>query len=132
MRDASGMITVAGSRSFHDTVERVCAGVTSAGYHVFARVDHAGNAVEAGMDLPPTVLVLFGKPDVGTELMQDRRTAGVDLPSKFLVWEDERGAVRMRYNSARWLADRHGLGEAGTAAARTLGLVAERICEQAA
>ena len=44
--------------------------------------------------------------------MQDRQTAGIDLPVKALAWEDEDGNVWLTYNEAAWLATRHQLGAA--------------------
>ncbi len=128
MDDEAGAVTVSSGHPFDQTVERVCAAAVSAGYRVFSRVDHAANAAGVGMVLPPTVLVLFGKPDVGTVLMQARRTTGLDLPSRILVWEDEVGAVRLTYRPV----PQRGLDEAGTAAARTLTEAVERICADAA
>jgi uncharacterized protein (DUF302 family) len=42
--------------------------------------------------------------------MQDKQTAGIDLPVKALAWEDEEGRVWLTYNEAAWFATRHGLG----------------------
>lgn len=39
-----------------------------------------------------------------------QQTAGIDLPVKALAWEDADGRVWLTYNSADWLAQRHGLG----------------------
>jgi uncharacterized protein (DUF302 family) len=41
--------------------------------------------------------------------MQDRQTAGIDLPVKALAWEDEAGKVWLTYNTAAWIAVRHDL-----------------------
>ena len=45
------------------------------------------------MALRPTQLLIFGNPTGGTPLMQDRQTAGIDLPVKALAWEDADGRV---------------------------------------
>ncbi|TYL40249.1 hypothetical protein CV102_01315 [Natronococcus pandeyae] len=71
-------------------------------------VDHAANAAEVGEQLPPTTLFLFGNPEVGTPLMQASRSVGIDLPQKFLLWEDD-GEVFVTYNDPQFLADRHDL-----------------------
>ncbi len=48
--------------------------------------------------------------------MQAAQTAGIDLPLKALVWQDERGKTWLSYNSPAWLAERHAIGaEANTA-----------------
>jgi uncharacterized protein (DUF302 family) len=71
-------------------------------------LDHRENAETVDMDLPPTVVVMFGNPAAGTPLMQDARTIGVDLPQKMLVWEDE-DEVKITYNDPEHIAERHGI-----------------------
>jgi uncharacterized protein (DUF302 family) len=41
--------------------------------------------------------------------MQTQPTMGLDLPQKFLVWEDEAGQVYITYNDPLFLARRHGI-----------------------
>ena len=92
-----------------ETIDRLVSIVESKGITVFARIDHAVNAVEQGMQLRPTELLIFGNPKAGTVLMQDKQTSGIDLPLKALAWEDESGKVWLCYNEARWVAERHDL-----------------------
>ena len=107
---SNGLVTVASRFSVRETIDRLATAATSAGLLVFARIDHAANAVQAGMELRPTELLIFGNPKGGTPLMQDKQTAGIDLPVKALAWEDEEGTVWLTYNEAKWLASRHELG----------------------
>ena len=106
----NGLITVPSRFSVGETLDRLTAALTSAGLLVFARINHASNAAEVGLPLRPTELLIFGHPKGGTPLMQDKQTAGIDLPVKALAWEDEKGAVWLTYNEAAWLATRHELG----------------------
>ena len=108
--NSNGLVTVASRFSVRETIDRLAAAATSAGLHVFARIDHAANAVQAGLELRPTELLIFGNPKGGTPLMQDKQTAGIDLPVKALAWEDEEGTVWLTYNETKWLASRHELG----------------------
>lgn len=127
--DDDGLVSLESHYSVRETIDRLAAAAERAGLLIFARVDHAKNATEVGMDLRPTELLLFGHPRGGTPLMMERQSAGIDLPVKALAWEDERGRVWLTYNSAEWLAARHGLGapsapavaaiDAGTAALAT-------------
>lgn len=55
--------------------------------------------------------MVFGNPNLGTPLMQARPTAGIDLPIRFLVWEDAEGQVWVTTNDER-LARRHRLRRA--------------------
>ena len=81
---------------------------------IVARVDHADNAARAGLDLRPTRVALFGNPALGTPLMQIDQRAGLDLPQKVLVHEDADGRTFVSYNTAAYVADRHGVGGAAT------------------
>ena len=40
--------------------------------------------------------------------MQSVQTAGIDLPLKALVWQDEAGITWLTYNAPAWIAERHG------------------------
>jgi uncharacterized protein (DUF302 family) len=108
----NGLFTIASPVSVRETVDRLVAFATSHGLAVFARIDHADGAAKVGMPLRPTELLIFGNPKGGTPLMQDRQTAGIDLPLKALVWEDEAGKTQLSYNDPQWIAQRHGLGAA--------------------
>ncbi len=76
---------------------------------VFGVIDHAQNATDAGMELLPTQLIVFGNPAVGTELMRANRLIGLDLPLKLLVWEDRNGAVWISYSPVEAMQKRHNL-----------------------
>ncbi len=112
----NGLVTVASKYSVSEMLDRLTTALTTAGLRVFARIDHARGAAEAGLSLRPTELLIFGHPKGGTPLMQDKQTAGIDLPVKALAWEDEEGNVWLTYNEAAWLAARHGLGASSKSA----------------
>jgi uncharacterized protein (DUF302 family) len=116
----NGLITVASSFSVRETVDRLVSFVASHGIVVFARIDHADGAAKAGLPLRPTELVIFGQAKGGTPLMQDRQTAGIDLPLKALAWEDADGKIWLTYNDAAWIAQRHGLGPASAQAVQAI------------
>ncbi|MGC1183863.1 MAG: DUF302 domain-containing protein [Candidatus Dormiibacterota bacterium] len=119
-----GLITVESHFSVAETIERLADAASATGLLIFARIDHAQGAWDAGMALRPTVLLIFGNPKGGTPLMQDRQTAGIDLPMKALAWEDETGRVWLTYNDPAWIADRHALSpkRAASVAAIDTGL----------
>ncbi len=115
-----GLVTLPSNYPVPDTIDRLRDAVTAAGLQVFARVDHAAGAREVGLELRPTELLIFGNARGGTPLMQDKQTAGIDLPLKVLAWADESGHTWLSYNDPPWIAERHALGEASTAAVQTL------------
>ena len=126
-----GLITIASAFPVAETVDRLAAAAEAAGMTVFARVDHAGGAAEAGMELRPTEVILVGNPRGGTPLMQDGQTAGIDLPLRALAWEDGDGQVWVTTNDTSWIAARHGLGEASAAAISAVSAGLARIVGEA-
>jgi len=108
---ADGLITVSSSFGPEETMKRLEAEVRAKGMTVFARVDHAAGAAEAGLPLRPTDLLIFGAARGGTPLMQAAQTIGIDLPLKALVWQDEEGKTFLSYNDPAYLTHRHGLAD---------------------
>jgi uncharacterized protein (DUF302 family) len=107
---ADGLIVVQSSHGPAETMDRLVAEIKAKGLTVFARIDHAAGANEAGLPLRPTELVIFGNAKGGTPLMQSNQETGLDLPLKALVWQDATNVTWISYNDPAWLAKRHGLG----------------------
>jgi uncharacterized protein (DUF302 family) len=128
----NGLTIIASAHSVPETIDRLIAAITPLGMNVFARIDHAAGAATVGMPLRATQLLLFGNPKGGTPLMQDRQTAGIDLPLKALAWEDADGKVWLTYNEAAWIAQRHGLGAASAAAVTAIATGLEKVTKAAA
>lgn len=118
-----GLVTTKSSLSPVETMERLEKAIGEKGIRVFARIDHSGGAAAVGMPLRFTQLLIFGTPKAGTPLMQSRQTIGIDLPLKFLVWQDERGDVWVSYQDPGHVAEAHGvLDRADTVAALSAAL----------
>ncbi|HEX5168843.1 MAG TPA: DUF302 domain-containing protein [Cyclobacteriaceae bacterium] len=116
----NGLITLLSAYPVKETADRFVETVTTKGLTVFARIDHAANALKQGIELRPTELVVFGNPKAGTPLMQDNQVAGIDLPLKILVWEDENGKVWLTYNDPNWIVERHGLSDKSLTAIKAM------------
>ena len=129
---ADGLITMRSSHGPKDTVDRLEAEVKAKGITMFARIDHAAGAAEAGLPLRPTELPIFGNAKAGTPLMQAEQAIGIDLPLKMLVWQDASGATWLSYNDPTWLAKRHGLAGASEAAAKAMAAALDGIARAAA
>ncbi len=104
-----GLALVPSAHGVAETVQRLEALLAAKGVRLFAKIDHAAGAREAGFPLRPTVLLIFGNPSVGTPLMQSNQTIGVDLPLRALIWEDETGRTWLAYPKPADLAERHGV-----------------------
>jgi len=108
---ADGLVTVVSKFDPSETLKRLDAVIGAMGMTLFARIDHAAGARDVGMDLRPTVLLIFGSAKAGTPLMQADQAVGIDLPLKTLVWQDGDGRTWVSYNDPGWIAKRHGIGE---------------------
>jgi uncharacterized protein (DUF302 family) len=81
------LTTTKSAHSVPATVDRVIAALGRRGIRVFARIDHAAGARQAGLELADEELVIFGDPRVGTLLMQRDAAVGYELPLRLLIWD---------------------------------------------
>lgn len=103
-----GLVTIESDASVADSVERVKNVIEEKeALGLMAEVDHEANAATVNRDLPPTTVLVFGNPDLGTPLMQSGRSLAIDLPQKLLVMEENDGTVTVTYNDPAYLANRH-------------------------
>lgn len=124
-----GMMSVPSAHSVAETVNRLEKALSAAGFRIFARVDHGAGAKSVDMPLPPTELLIFGNPKGGTALMQSQRTVGIELPLKYLVWEDADGKVMVGWNDAAWFAQRHGIDDRAPVVAKVSGALKKFAAE---
>lgn len=127
----NGLVTRTSTHAMAETKRRLLAAIEQRGLIIFARIDHAANAASTNMTLRPTELIVFGAAKGGTPLMQERQTAGLDLPLKVLVWEDAEGKTSLTYNDPMWIAQRHGLGNASAEAVTAMEGVLEAVMREA-
>ena len=128
----NGLITIPSAYGVEETIERLSSEVKSKGMTIFARVDHAAGAKDAGLSLRPTLLLIFGNAKGGTPLMQDKQQIGIDLPLKALAWEDASGKSWLSYNDLKSLAQRHHLNHEVEPVVNTLSAVLGAVLQKAA
>lgn len=80
---------------------------TNPNLKIILELDHSRNAASVDLNLNPTRIILFGNPKLGTPLMQNNPTIGIDLPQKIIVYADDNGTVNIAYNNPIYLKDRH-------------------------
>src|SRR5580704_16126049 len=111
MKAGDGIISKASKYSVPETLDRVDALLQSKGIKIFVRVDHSGEAEQAGLKMPPTQLLIFGNPKGGTPVMLAAPTAAIDLPLKALAWQDGDGKVWLSYNDPAYFQQRFGVSD---------------------
>ena len=108
-QSSDGVITKPSSKSVAQTIDGLRSVMADRGFTVFNVIDHSGVAERAGVQMPDSKLVMFGKPTVGAKVMLAAPLAALDIPLKVLVWEDRNGAVSVSYNSPVFLAERYNI-----------------------
>jgi uncharacterized protein (DUF302 family) len=112
MPSSAGVSTRPSDESVAVTVDRLKRQMEDRGFMVFNVIDHRGIAERAGVQMPDSQLIMFGKPSVGATVMLAAPLTALDIPLKVLVWEDGNGAVSVSYNSPHFMAERYHLEDA--------------------
>ncbi len=104
------MISTDSAHDHRETCRRLVDGIAARGLVLFARIDHAAGAREAGLELPDEDVLIFGHPRTGTPLMVANPRIGIELPLRVLVWTQD-GVVRVGYRDPREWAGTYAVGE---------------------
>ena len=104
-----GIVDIPSRYSVPETLARLQSILKEKGVTVFALIDHSGEAANAGLEMLPTQLLIFGSPKAGTPLMVAAPSVAIDLPLKALAWQDAQGKVWLSYNAPEYLQQRHGI-----------------------
>ncbi len=107
----TGLKSIKSEFDVNTTINRLETLVKQNGMTVFLRLNQGLNAINLGMELRPMELLIFGNPKIGTFLMNDNQTIGIDLPMKILAWQNEDGETIITFNDPFYLAERHNLNE---------------------
>ena len=86
--DASEVMTKSSPYSVAETMARFNEVVVAKDMKVFAIINHSDAAQEVGLELPETKVIIFGKPEAGTPVMEAAPLIALELPLKVLIWED--------------------------------------------
>jgi len=90
---SDGVITKSSSKPVAQTIDGLRRLIADRDFTVFNLIDHSGVAERAGVQMPDSKLVMFGKPTVGAAVMLAAPLAALDIPLKVLVWENRNGDV---------------------------------------
>lgn len=105
-----GLISVKSSQSIEDTVQALQDAISvNPDVRIPLVLDYKINSSKKSHKREQKsfpVLIVFGNPNVGTPLMQADPRIGIDLPLKFLVWQDQQGQVNITYNDPHFIANR--------------------------
>jgi len=103
-----GIVTKFSPRSVLDTTTLLVDLALSRGLKLFALIHQDAEARSAGLDLPETVLVIFGDPIREAPVIADCRFVGLDVPLRVMIWAQS-GQTRVSYYPPAAIAARHRL-----------------------
>ncbi len=106
---ASGVVTQKSAYDVDETVARLKKDIAGKGIVFFQEIDQTALAAKAGIELRPSVLLIFGNPPLGTQFITANPQAGLDWPVRMLVYRDAQGAVWVDWTDFGWIAKRHGV-----------------------
>ena len=123
-RAADGWIVKTSPSSVEKTADKLVAAIEKAGAKVFARVDHAAGAQSIDAELDDMTLVMFGNPKIGTPILQADPRAGLELPNRVLIWDDN-GQTKVGYLDPAKLKQRYSVTGADEAFDAMTGALAK-------
>lgn len=92
---------------FLETIDQLVETIEKVGMNIFAKIDHAAGAKEAGMHLLPSVVLIYGHARGGTPVMQTAPAAALDLPLRVLIRETGNGETVIAFHPARPMLARY-------------------------
>ena len=105
----NGIITKLSQQNFENTYAKLRSIIdNNPNLKILMELDHQANAAKVDLELPPTRIIMFGNPRLGTPLMLGGDYTGLDLPQKILVSERD-GQVTLSYNDPTYLKGRHNI-----------------------
>ena len=96
---------------FAETLDRVVQAIEGAGMTIFARIDHAANARDVGLVMPPATVLIYGNARGGTPIMLTTAAAALDLPLRVLVRQGEDGGGVIAFHPIVGVLHRVGVPE---------------------
>ena len=101
------VVTKLSQHSVAETVAKFTGILNAKGLKVFAVIDQSAEAIQVGLSLRETTLVIFGSPAAGTPVMVASPLSALDLPLKVLVWADGEQTKVSYYAPAALAASHH-------------------------
>jgi uncharacterized protein (DUF302 family) len=98
------------TRNVPETIAAIRAAAQSKGAIVATVIDHSAGAHAAGLKMPPTRVVIFGNPKIGTPVMLEHPELALDLPLRVLVRDDGEPGSVVTWQDPFYVTRRFGLG----------------------
>ena len=110
LADSNAGLSIEDAASVEEAVERITAILEKQGFDIVLVVNHAAAAasIDPPQELRPTQVIFARQPLIFERLTRKRSdTIALDLPLKFLVYEDADEEIQVISNPVGYLLDRH-------------------------
>jgi uncharacterized protein (DUF302 family) len=104
-----GIVRVKSAVSMTEAISRIKADIAAKGIKFFDEIDQSKLAANAGITLPPSTLLVFGNPPLGTQFITSNPNAGLDWPVRLLLTQNDKGEVWAVWTDFAWIARRHNI-----------------------
>ena len=104
----NGIVRVKSAVPTAEAISRIKADIASKGIRFFMEIDQSKLAADAGIQLRPSTLLVFGNPPLGTQFITSNPNAGLDWPVRLLT-QDDNGDVWAVWTDFEWIARRHNI-----------------------
>jgi uncharacterized protein (DUF302 family) len=108
---SDGVVKVKSAYSMDETIARIKEDIARKGIMFFSAVDQQSLAARASIELPPSTLLTFGNPALGSQFITAKGEAGLDWPVRLLVQQDDHGNVWAIYTDFGYIAQRHHIAD---------------------
>jgi uncharacterized protein (DUF302 family) len=121
----TGVLSIQSKYTVHETANRIENILREAGATLYIRIDQQAELKKAKLIIRPMEFILFGNPVAGGPIIVQNPLAGLDLPLKLLIFENDKNETWVIYNDASYIGDRYKL-EQGTYSALVLDKIIQR------
>ena len=109
LAESNSGLSIEDAASVDEAVAHITAILEKQGFEIDV-INHAAAAATVPLELRPTQVIYARQPRIFERLTLKRSdTVGIDLPLKFLVYEDEAGDILEISNPVGYLVDRHNI-----------------------
>lgn len=126
----NGVVSKESPYGVKETMNRVAVAARMQNMKVIARIDHAAVAQRVGRKLRAAEVAIISAPALEADVMACGQSAGLDMPSKLMAWQDIAGGVWLSYGHPAYAVARHNLSDCD-AAVRKLAEALEALSASA-
>ncbi len=77
--------------------------------NVFTVFDHKKNALNAGLKMKDSKVIVFGNPKAGTILMKKNPDIAIELPMKIAIYKNAKDETVIKYKDPKYLEKKYSL-----------------------